>query len=358
VKKENQQTPAHAFQEALQESIQGSRHAIKFIARFVEALLKTRSSNLVKIAQAIDSPAEADSVYRQIQRFLKNDHQVSVDCLKLLKLEGKLKILIDRTEWQFGSTWVNILTLSVAYKQAAIAVLWEVLNKKGNATAAQHTTLIKRFVGEFGAERIQRVYADREFGTYQLLAYLIAEEIDFHIRLKTSHKSAGESFLKKWKNVSERVKLRGKVKIEVFALEVFVSLVKYQKDGQTEYLIVATGQLNKYAVEEYKTRWQIETMFGCLKSRGFNFEETHLTQPEKIGKLLLLLGLGLCLAMLMGEFLVEGLKKVEMKIKKNKRYAKSLFRIGLDALQNLLFNHQKQRKYRQLQLFIQLLSCA
>jgi hypothetical protein len=358
VKKENQQTPDNAFSEALQQSIQGSRHAIKFIVRFVEALLKTRTSNLAKIALATRSEAEAESVYRQIQRFLKNENKVSIDYLKLLKIKGNLKILIDRTEWKFGATWVNILTLSVAYKQAAIPVLWEVVNRKGNATAAQHTALLKRFVAEFGVGRIERVYADREFGTYQLLAYLLEAEIDFHIRLKTSHKSSGKSFAKMWKDVSERVRLRGKVKIEVFGLEVFVSLVKYQKEGKTEYLIVASRTANKYAIEEYKTRWQIETMFGCLKSRGFSFEETHLTQPEKIGKLLMLLGLGLCLAMVMGEFQVEVLKKVEMKLKKNKRYAKSLFRIGLDALQNILFNHQKQRKYRQLQLFIQLLSCA
>ena len=158
--------------------------------------------------------------------------------------------------------------------------------------------------------------------------------------------------------MAERVKLRGKVKIEVFGLAVFVSLVKYQKAGKTQYLIVASGKPNKYAIEEYKTRWQIETMFGCLKSRGFNFEETHLTQPEKIAKLLMLLGLGICLAMLMGEFQVAVLKRVEMKIKKNQRYAKSLFRIGLDALQNLLLSHQKQSNHRQLQLFILQLSCA
>jgi hypothetical protein len=46
--------------------------------------------------------------------------------------------------------------------------------------------------------------------------------------------------------------------------------VKYQKDGKTEYLIVASKEQNKYAIEEYKVWWQIETMFGCLKSRGFN----------------------------------------------------------------------------------------
>lgn len=358
MKKETEQTPANAFDEALAGSIQGSRHARKFIARFVEAVLRTRTSNLARIAAAIETDAETESVYRQIQRFLKNENRVSIDYLKLLKVSGKLKVIIDRTEWKFGSCWVNILSLSVAYKQAAIPVLCRVVNRKGNVAAAEVVALLKRFVAAFGAASIERIYADREFGTRELFAFLLKEKIDFHIRLKSSHQAAGRSFRQIWKQVGERVKLRGKVKLEVFGLAVFVSLVKYQKEGSTEYLIVASGAANKYAIEEYKVRWQIETMFGCLKSRGFNFEETHLTQPEKISKLLLLLGLGLCLAMLMGEFQTEVWQTVKMKLKKNKRYAKSLFRIGLDALQNLLFNYQKQRKRRQLQLFIQLLSCA
>lgn len=222
----------------------------------------------------------------------------------------------------------------------------------------KETKAIKRFVAEFGSEVIERVYADREFGSRELSTYLLEAEIDFHVRLKTSHKSAGRSFLQMWKQVFERMKLRGKRKIEVFGLAVFVSVVKYKSAGKTEYLIVASRAANKYAIEEYKVRWQIETMFNCLKSRGFDFEETHLTEPAKISKHLLLSGLGLCLAMLMGEFQTEVLKKAAMKIKKNQRYAKSLFRIGMDALQNLLFNHRKEEKHRQLQMFIQLLSCA
>jgi precorrin-6B methylase 2 len=350
--------PPDAFCEALKENIQGSRHAIKLIAKFVVALLKTRTSNLVKIANAVETEAESNSVYRQFQRFLKNENEVSINYLKFLKIEGKLKVLIDRTEWKFGETWINILTLSVAYKQAAIPICWEVVNRKGNATALEHTAIIKKLVEALGVDRIERVYGDREFGSAELFAYLIGEGIDFHIRLKTSHLSGKKSFRQIWENAAERVKLRGKVKIAVFGLEVYVSCVKYQKDGKTEYLIVASKAHNKYAIEEYKVRWQIETMFGCLKSRGFNFEETHLRQPEKISKLLMLLGLGLCLAMLMGELQVEILKRVKMKIKKNQRYAKSLFRIGLDALQNVLFNRDKEKKHTQLELFIDLLSCA
>jgi len=49
---------------------------------------------------------------------------------------------------------------------------------------------------------------------------------------------------------------------------------------------------------------------------------------------------------------------VKLKLKKNKRYAKSLFRIGLDSLQNVLFNSRTEAKYKQLQVFIDLLACA
>ncbi len=61
----------------------------------------------------------------------------------------------------------------MAYKQAAIPVLWEVVNDKGNATVLEHVGIINRFVKEFGVERIHRVYGDREFGSYELFAYLL-----------------------------------------------------------------------------------------------------------------------------------------------------------------------------------------
>ena len=357
MKQQLKQTP-DAFEKALQSSINGTKHALKLISKFVVAVIQVRSSNLVKIATAIESEAEPESVYRQIQRFLKNENEVSIDYLKLLKLEGKLKVLIDRTEWKFGNRWVNILTLSVAYKQVAIPIICEVMSQKGNATAEQHIAIIKKLVAELGGQRIERIYADREFGSAELFKYLIAERIDFHIRLRSSHLAGGKSFKRLWGSAAARVKFKAKVRTEVFGLPVYVSCVKYQKEGKTEYLIVASRERNKNAIAEYKVRWQIETMFGCLKSRGFNFEETHLTMPEKISKLMMLLGLGLCLAMLMGEIQVAILEKVKMKLKKNKRYAKSLFRIGLDALQNALFNRHQARKDKQLQLFIELLSCA
>ena len=342
----------------MQSRIQGTKHAIKFISQFVLAVLKVRSSNLSKVAVAFQTSVEFLSTYRQIQRFLSNWRTVKIDSLGLLKISGKLKVAIDRTEWKFGKVWVNILTVSVVYKRVAIPIMWKTVNQKGNARASEHLQIIKQLIAEIGKGRIAEIYGDREFASQELFSFLLKERIDFRIRLKASYLAGGMSFKKRWRNLSERVKLRGKVKVEVFGLKLYVSCVKLKKGDKTEYLIVASGEQGKDALAEYKQRWAIETMFGCLKSRGFELEETHLTDTGKISKLLMLLALALCLAILTGEIKTEITRKVLMKLKNNGRYAKSLFRIGLDALQNILFNIKLPDKLKTFNNLIDLLSCA
>ena len=104
---------------------------------------------------------------------------------------------------------------------------------------------------------------------------------------------------------------------------------------RNDYLIVITTEAPDTALEDYAQRWEIETLFGCLKSRGFNFEDTHLTKPERISKLLGLLTLALCWCMLLGEWQHE---QKPIAIKKHGRRAKSLFRHGLDRLRNIVLN--------------------
>lgn len=321
-------------------------------------MLKVRSSNLSKIAVAFQTSVEYLSTYRQIQRFPGNLKTVKIDYLGLLKMSGKLQIAIDRTEWKFGKVWVNILTVSVVYRRAAIPLIWQTVNHKGNAKALDHLQIIKRMIAEIGKERIAEIYGDREFASRELFSFLLKERIDFRIRHKTSYLVGGMSFKQRWRNLPERVKLRGKVKVEVFGLKFYVSCVKLKKGGKTEYLIVASGEPGKDALAEYKVRWAIETMFGCLKSRGFEMEETHLTEAGKINKLLMLLALALSLAILTGEIKTKITPKVLMKLKNNGRYAKSLFRIGLDALQNILFNIKLPAKLKTFNNLIDLLSCA
>ena len=354
--KQQIQPALNAFEQALSERIQATRHAINFISLFVVALLKTKTSNLSQVALGFPSAAKSDSSYKRIQRFLKSPAWktagIELMMLEMLGLTDKLKLIVDRTEWKFGKSWINILTVSVVFRGVSVPLSWKVLTRKGNASGEQHRAILAQAVERVGRERVEYILADREFGNAQLLGWLIGEGLDFRIRLKKNHLAAGVSFAQSGRNQPSKTRAKSKQAVEVFGLRMFLSTVKL---SESEYLIVASNQRSADAIVDYKLRWEIETMFGCLKSRGFEFEETHLSKGERINSLLLLLGLALCFALKSGE--IQTKRKPLVK-KKHGRYGKSLFRVGLDALREYLLKMPIGRKQSHFNLLANLLSCT
>ena len=70
-------------------------------------------------------------------------------------------------------------------------------------------------------------------------------------------------------------------------------------------VVVATTHEPNTALSDYALRWGIETLFGCLKTRGFCLEATHLKDPERLKKLIALLTLAFCWTHRVGEWFVE-----------------------------------------------------
>ena len=116
------------------------------------------------------------------------------------------------------------------------------------------------------------------------------------------------------------------------SVDVYLSALRLP-DG--ERLIVATGNASDHAIESYAHRWQIETLFSCLKSRGFNFEDTHVTDRRRLKCLLVVAVIAFCWAHRVGEWQHEQVKAIN--VKKHQRLAKSIFRVGLDCISEALF---------------------
>lgn len=57
------------------------------------------------------------------------------------------------------------------------------------------------------------------------------------------------------------------------------------KEGKPELQIIISFNKPEYALEIYKERWPNETTFRALKTNGFNIEDKHLTEIERIEKL-------------------------------------------------------------------------
>ena len=76
---------------------------------------------------------------------------------------------MDRTNWRWGKSDINILMLSVKYHSIAIPVMWRFLPKKGNSNFNERVELIEGFIKIFGEGKIAELLADREFGSNDCL---------------------------------------------------------------------------------------------------------------------------------------------------------------------------------------------
>ena len=108
-----------------------------------------------------------------------------------------------------------------------------------------------------------------------------------------------------------------------------------------EYLILVTDSHPESVMEDYKLRWNIETLFACLKTRGFDFEATHITDLDRINKLVAVLAITFCWCHITGEWLHQ---QKPIKIKKHGRPSVSIFRYGLDWLREIVFNLPGNRR--------------
>jgi hypothetical protein len=134
---------------------------------------------------------------------------------------------------------------------------------------------------------------------------------------------------------------------------VYLSGSRYlNKEGKIEFIIIATYNFNSQTLTIYKDRWQIETMFRALKTSGFNIEDTHLKDIERISKLLSILCIAFIWAYLAGIYRHENIKKI--KIKKHGRKAYSFFKYGLIFIAHALLCEV----LTDIDLIVKILSCT
>jgi len=78
----------------------------KFIAQFVIGLLKSRNVPFCEVAQHLNDTAKPASNETRIQDFFRDvtlDYSVFIQLIiRLLSTTGKLRLCLDRTEWDFG----------------------------------------------------------------------------------------------------------------------------------------------------------------------------------------------------------------------------------------------------------------
>ena len=319
---------------------------IKFFGLLICALCQSRTVNFQQLAVYFDSNAKISSSMRRIQRFFAEFEVdfalISKLIFKLLPEQPPYKLSMDRTNWMFGTVHINILMLSVVYKGVAFPLMWELLPKAGNSNTQERISLINRYIHLFGKENITHLLADREFVGDEWFSYLIYENIKYYIRIRDNFDvyipSKGRIKalwmfnslpLNTVLNYPKIVYLKGNL--------VYLSGMKtVGKNGKLEFVIVASYCFSYDALENYKDRWQIETLFKALKTSGFNIEDTHLTNLDRINRMIVLVSITFVWSYLTGIYRHENIERII--IKKHGRRAHSFFAFGLALINKALTN--------------------
>lgn len=318
---------------------------LAFLATFLIALLRVKTVNFAELATAFGGKAQTDSHYKRLHRFFRyyeiNTVQIAQAVVALMNIPEPWVLSLDRTQWQFGKCVFNILMLGVVHEGVAFPLVWCMLDKKGNSNVDERAELFNEFVFCFGKRQLACLTADREFVGKDWVAYLLGEpNTPFRIRIRANHLlNDGRQSLRASVVFQDLQVGQAKVLKQprlLWGHKLYIAALRLE-DG--ELLIVATQTRPESAIADYAQRWGIETLFGIFKTRGFCLESTHLTDAERLSKLLALLSLALCWVILTGEWLNQ-IKP--LKLKKHGRRAKSIFRYGFDHLRNIVFNLEQR----------------
>jgi len=164
---------------------------VHVIVALIMAIIQERSVNLKRLASYLNSKLEDKANYRRVTRFFQKfefDRRMFTKLLaSFLPKNEKWTLIMDRTNWKFGKTHINILVLAVKYKGIAVPILWYLLDKKrGNSSYRDRIRIVRQFINLFGVEKIEVLLADREFIGKEWFAWLQRREIPFVIRVRNN----------------------------------------------------------------------------------------------------------------------------------------------------------------------------
>jgi len=330
------------LREILRSQLPMDKRRLDCLAQLLISIIVLRSVNLTSLAKQIGGKAQLNSRYKRIQRLIHN-WPAQTDWMGPWLLTWffdpaePISLTLDRTNWQFGKFKINFLVAGVAYRRMAIPVMWSLLPKKGNSNFSERKALLDRVFKYIPKKRVKNILCDREFVGKVWFSWLQRNKIPFKIRIKDNYLALTTGGQETTVEALFYDLPRGQKKYVGLRLVTSERIKLYLTGSRLEsgeLMVVASDSQCENAIENYCERWEIETLFQCLKGRGFDFETTHITDHARLSALMQFAAIAACWCIRTGEWLVE--EGHTIKLKRHGRPSKSLFRHGLDILADSL----------------------
>ena len=297
--------------ERIQNALPGLNAArTKFVTLFVMGLVKAQTVCLEKVSMCFSDGAKGSSSLKRTQRFLRGfllDMDMLARCLAVLgglASHDRWTLVLDRTNWCYGSCHLNVLVLGVSLEGRFVPLMWTLLEKKGCSYQRERIALLERFLAVFGRGKVAELVADREFLGSEWLAWLRKNKVSYVLRLRANlriytSKGRTRTIGKHFGHLCVGADVAPKRSyMLVGGQRVWLRICRLKDD----WLLLAYPDKREAVKQAYSKRWGIETFFKSLKSNGFNIEATHVTHKERFSKLFALVAIAYTVCAAVGEY--------------------------------------------------------
>jgi Transposase DDE domain len=335
----------HALAQCYPTSSQGNfaRH-LNTLAALISGIVGSKSTQLPHIATKVPDGTKPESRVKRFARWCDNAHILEevyflpyADVLLRHLALQTLVLIMDGSGVGRGCT---ALMIHVVYKGRALPLAWRVRHApKGHFPEDLHIAMVE-LMREVIPEGTKVVFlGDGEFDGTALQSTL--HEAGWSYACRTAM-----SMTATWDGTPFRLDTLGACLkpgrlIEVKNVHVtreaygpIMVLCCWAKGYQEPWYLVSNMATAEEACRWYEKRFRIETFFSDQKSRGFHIHKSHISDVQRLSRLLI----AACLAYIWVVYLGSVCEKDGWRpiIDRRKRCDLSLFQLGLRFLEHLL----------------------
>ena len=259
---------------------------VKFISCLIVSLLKLNDCSLSEWSKGVCLDIMLSSKFKCLQRLLCGLRFSQRAYFKLVWAaygqSDQVVLTLDRTDYIQRGRTVQVLMLGIAHKGVGIPLLWHTANREGNSSRQTRLALL-RVLGRWAVVRPgQRVYltADRTGPAFRFIGQeMWTGWFTPVVRLRANAKvvNGGKSCRADKVFNEKRLKALRKPRA-VYGRRAYLAGMRLEGG---DFLILMSRERVRGMAGLYAQRWQVETLFGAFKSRGFNLEKCRVNDHRR-----------------------------------------------------------------------------
>jgi len=279
-------------------------HQTKVLAMFVLGAMRAESIVVQRVAEELltESAAKVPSIERRLERFLSN-RRIEVEAIWDQFLEQVLPsfrhqpitLILDITPFEEQA---QVIYVGLLQQARVLPLAWQVMPGQEQWEQGQWEIVDRLFerVARALGEADCTLIADRGLSCLKLIELCQAHDWHYVLRIKQEEYLQRKRYghFHDWQTCSQVVSAPGQswfgtVRLwKEHAYETQLSAV-WEEGYEEAWFLISDRPAGRKRVKQYGWRMRVEATFEDLKSRGWQWESSHVRQRDRLERLLLVL---------------------------------------------------------------------